>query len=167
MNTEAGKVEQFLTFKLSDKVFGIPINSVTEILEYQTVQEVPMMPEFILGAINLRGNIINVINLSNRLGAEAKEIDKYTCTIIVEANLHGNQFFIGLKVDSVHHVAEFQESQIDKAPAMGGQINTDFIYGMAKNDDNFTILLDVERLLTYRELEVLQQPSTPQLEGNI
>ncbi len=144
---------QYLTFVLGGELFAIGILAVKEIIEYTSVTEVPLMPAFLRGVINLRGSVVPVIDLSVRFGRAAGAVSRRTCIVIVETQMAGERRDIGVIVDSVNAVLEFPAAEIAPAPAFGANIRTDFIQGMAKVDGKFVILLDVDHVLALEELE--------------
>lgn len=152
---EAGSnsVHQFLTFALNDEVYGIGILQIREILEYDNLTVVPLMPDFISGVINLRGNVVPVVNLARRFGAEPRDVGKRTSIIIIDIKDSDQQSVeIGIIVDIVNEVIELADSDIAAAPAFGAKIRADFIKGMGKVDDRLMILLDVDHVLEIKEL---------------
>ncbi len=157
---------KFLSFFLGDETFAVSILQVKEIIEYGEVRPVPMMPEFIRGAINLRGHVVPIVDLSLRLGNDKIELSRRTCIIIVELTVGEEHMDVGLIVDAVSKVLDIDTSAIEKAPSFGGQINTDFIEGMGKCDEQFVILLNVSKILSLDDLKVLAdaQNLTPEEE---
>jgi len=146
---------QYLTFMLGGEVFAIGILAIKEIIEYQGVTVVPMMPAAIRGVINLRGAVVPVMDLSARFGQPSGEVGKRTCIVIVEMELDGERRDVGVVVDAVNAVLEIARAEIEPAPAFGARIRTDFIAGMGKVNGRFVILLDVERVLSNADLDAL------------
>ncbi|VAW78581.1 Positive regulator of CheA protein activity (CheW) [hydrothermal vent metagenome] len=149
------EMRQCLTFMLSGKVYGLDILNIKEIIEYGELTEVPMTPDFISGVINLRGSVVPVIDLNKRFLGKAIECSKRTSIIILEVNSADLVIEIGVTVDIVNEVLDIHSSEIEPPPKMGNQIQTNFINGMAKVDDKFLILLDVESLLSNDELSIM------------
>lgn len=160
LDIESEDAHKYLTFLLPGKVYAVSIMKVKEIIEYGKVIDVPMMPDFINGAINLRGQVIPVIDLNVRLGGEATEVARRSCIVVVDLLLAGRNMKVGLLVDAVSKVVDFQESQIDEAPSFNGNINTDYIEGMGKTDDGFIILLNIDNLLSMEDMKQFSQIST-------
>ncbi len=149
---------QFLTFMLSGETYGINILDIKEIIEYGNLTPVPMMPDFIAGVINLRGSVVPVVNLKRRFGDDASEIGKRTSIVVIEVDGDdGNTSEIGIIVDIVNEVIELAESSIEPAPGFGTRLRADFIKGMGKVGEQFLILLDVDHVLSIKELAVVQQ----------
>ena len=123
---------QYLTFSLSGEMFGVGILNVKEIIEYGNLTEIPMMPNFIRGVINLRGAVVPVIDLSARFGGKTTEVGRRTCIVIVEVPDEDTRHDIGIIVDAVSEVLEIPGSEIEPPPSFGAKIRADFIFGMGK-----------------------------------
>jgi purine-binding chemotaxis protein CheW len=151
-----GNVQQFLTFMLNDEEYGIGILHIREIIEYDNLTVVPLMPDFISGVINLRGNVVPVVNLARRFQHEPKDIGKRTSIVIIDIKDHdGESVEIGIVVDIVNEVIELASSDIAAAPSFGAKIRADFIQGMGKIEDKLMILLDVDKVLSINELSTV------------
>jgi purine-binding chemotaxis protein CheW len=150
---------QFLSFLLGNEIFGIGILKIREIIEYSDLTHVPMMPDFIPGVINLRGNVVPVIDLNARLYRKRTTIERKTCIIIVEVLIGKDKMDVGLMVDAVREVIDIPPSKIDPPPTLGAQIRVEYIYGIGKPDDTFLILLNADRILTLDDLKFIKQPN--------
>ena len=146
---------QFLTFQLAGEIYAINIQHIREIIEFGNLTQVPMVPNFIAGVINLRGSVVPVIDLATRFGDKATEITKRTSIVIIELDIEEQLLEIGVIVDIVNEVLELPAAEIEPAPSFGTSIRTDFIAGMGKVDGNFLILLDVSHVLSIDELSVV------------
>ena len=152
----SGNVQQFLTFVLSDEIYGVGILHIREIIEYDNLTVVPLMPDFISGVINLRGNVVPVVNLARRFEHQPKEIGKRTSIVIIDIKDNdGESVEVGIVVDVVNEVIELADSDIAAAPSFGAKIRADFIQGMGKIDDKLMILLDVDHVLSINELSTV------------
>jgi len=150
---KSGNVQQFLTFVLSDEVYGIGILHIREIIEYANLTVVPLMPDFISGVINLRGNVVPVVNLARRFGQQPKDIGKRTSIVIIDIKGSDEESVeVGIVVDIVNEVIELADSEIAAPPTFGAKIRADFIQGMGKIDDKLMVLLDVNHVLSINEL---------------
>ncbi|MBF0265631.1 MAG: chemotaxis protein CheW [Gammaproteobacteria bacterium] len=147
--------DQHLTFVLSEEEFAIPVITIKEIIEYGHLTNVPMVPEFIHGVVNLRGNVVPVLSLASKFGLENKEINKRTCIIILDAKVEDEVVVMGVIVDKVLQVIEIPEADIEPPPSLGATIRTDFIKGMGKIDDNFIVILDILRVLSAEEIALM------------
>ena len=150
--------QQYLTFLLGGEMFALAILNVKEIIEYGNLTEIPMMPTFIRGVINLRGSVVPVIDLSARFGGAATEIGRRTCIVIVEmkgADSGDASQDIGIIVDAVSEVLEIPRGEIEPPPSFGAKIRADFIAGMGKVSGKFVIILNVQRVLSVEEMAQL------------
>jgi len=149
------KTSQFLTFTIGKENFGMDLHQTREIIEYAGITQVPLMPQFLSGVINLRGEVVPVIDLSVRLGREAITLHKRTCVIVVELHSFEQHCVLGLLADAVNEVIEISAEDIEDAPAFGAKIRAEFIQGIAKKDQEFIVLLDAEKTLSPIELAYL------------
>lgn len=144
--------QQFLTFRIGAEFFGMALKQTREILEYTDVTTVPLMPKFLRGVINLRGEMVPVIDLSVRLGRDPLDVQRRTCIIVVELLVEEQLHVLGLLADAVSEVIDVSPDDIEDTPAFGAKIRADFIQGIAKRDGNFVVLLDANSALSVREL---------------
>jgi purine-binding chemotaxis protein CheW len=144
----AAEPSQYLTFMLGGEVFAIGILTIKEIIEYNSLTEVPMMPQCIRGVINLRGAVVPVMDLSARFGKPATAVTKRTCIVIVEIEADGERQDVGVTVDAVNEVLEIRPADIEPAPSFGANISTDFIHGMGKLNGKFVIILNTDHVLS-------------------
>jgi purine-binding chemotaxis protein CheW len=147
--------QQYLTFLLGGEMFAVGILNVKEIIEYGNVTEIPMMPPFIRGVINLRGSVVPVIDLSARFGHKQSQVGKRSCIVIVEVTEDGFRHDIGIMVDAVSEVLEIPGSEIEPPPSFGAKIRADFIFGMGKVAGKFVILLNIAKVLSVDEIAML------------
>lgn len=146
---------QYLTFTLGGEMFGVGILNVKEIIEFGNVTEIPMMPAFIRGVINLRGSVVPVIDLAARFGGKSTQIGRRTCIVIIEVLEEDTHHDIGVIVDAVSEVLEIPNSEIEPPPSFGTRIRAEFIQGMGKVAGKFVILLDIARVLSVEEIATL------------
>ena len=160
--TEITDTRQYLTFKLGDEVFAIDVSKVREVLDFTTITKIPRTPDFMSGVINLRGNVVPVVDL--RLCFEMSKTEKTvnTCIIVMEVRLEGELAVVGALADSVEEVIDLEPDQIQPAPRMGTQIRTDFIKGMGKRDAQFIMILDIDRVFSAEELAEARAQSLAQ-----
>lgn len=139
---------QYLTFVLRDEGFAIEINKVREVLDVTTLTRIPRMPDYLSGVINLRGSVVPVMDLGQKLGMGAIGHTKNTCIMIVELEVEGTMVEMGVLTDSVQMVLDLQAEEIEAVPRMGTNLNTEFIKGMGRQaEDKFLIILDIDRVL--------------------
>lgn len=155
-STTINEIRQYLTFKLSDEVFGVDVAQVREILDYIEITKVPQTPEFMCGVINLRGSVVPVIDMRLKFGLVAIEKTVNTCIIVMELTFESEKTILGALVDSVQEVFELDSNQIESAPKLGTRLKTEFIKGMGKRDEKFIILLDIDKIFSCEELEMVQ-----------
>jgi purine-binding chemotaxis protein CheW len=146
---------QYLTFVVASVVFAIPISAIKEIIEYRQPTDVPMMPSFMRGVINLRGRVVPVIDLSARFGRGKGETNRRSCIVIVELSQQEEQHAIGLAVDAVNAVLDIADADIEPPPSFGARLRADFISGMGKVADRFVIILEIDKVLSVDELSSL------------
>ena len=146
---------QYLTFTLGGEMFAVGILNVKEIIEYGNLTEIPMMPTFIRGVINLRGSVVPVIDLAARFGGKASELGRRTCIVIVEVADGDLQHDIGIMVDAVSEVLDIPGSEIEPPPSFGAKIRADFIFGMGKVAGKFVIILNINKVLSVEEIAQL------------
>ncbi|MDP2903323.1 MAG: chemotaxis protein CheW [Methylovulum sp.] len=158
----ADQFQQYLTFLVGKDNFGINILDVKEIIEINNITRIPKTPDYIRGVINLRGNVVPVIDLSARLDRQRSEITKLSCIVLVEVDVHGEGQVIGALVDQVNEILDIADANILPAPDFGADMRTDFIQAMGRVDDNFIILLAINRILSIDELSQLQRVASSQ-----
>ena len=146
---------QYLTFALGSEMFAVGILNVKEIIEYGNLTEIPMMPAFIRGVINLRGSVVPVIDLAARFGGSQTEVGRRTCIVIVEVEDEDAKHDIGIMVDAVSEVLDIPGSEIEPPPAFGAKIRADFIFGMGKVAGKFVIILNINKVLSVEEIALL------------
>lgn len=156
MNEDTINAMQYLTFKLEDEVYATNIAQVREVLEFSKVTKVPRTPDYMRGVINLRGRVVPVLDLKLRFGMSRTEKTVSTCVIIVEVQMDGEAMIIGALADSVQEVIEMDASVIEPPPKMGTKLNTDFILGMGKREEEFVIILDINKAFSGENLEAVK-----------
>jgi len=144
--------KQFLTFRIGNENYGLELSQTREIIEYAGITQVPLMPNFLRGVINLRGEVVPVIDLAVRLGRKSIEVQRRTCIIVVELTNNDQHHVLGLLADAVSEVIEMDDENIEDAPSFGANIRAEFIQGIAKQGEEFVVLLDANNALSIREL---------------
>jgi len=153
------KAAQYLTFKLGEETFGINIASVREVLKPTKITHIPAATEFLKGVINVRGNVVPVVDLQTKFHLPDAGQAKHTRVIIVESALGDDRTVLGALADSVDEVIELTSDQIEPAPRVGVRLDARFILGIGKRDGHFIILLDVARVFSEEELIMAQNAS--------
>lgn len=149
MSTNTAQVQdnatlRWVTFFLAQEKYGINVMQVQEVLRVSEIAPVPGAPEYVLGIINLRGNVVTVIDTRQRFGLNSKELDDSARIVIVESD----DQVVGIMVDSVAEVIDLQLSEIESAPNVGTEDSSKFIQGVASQEDELLIIIDLNKLLT-------------------
>jgi purine-binding chemotaxis protein CheW len=149
--------KQYVTFCLAEELFGVEVSRTREILSVISVTSVPQTPDYMLGVINLRGQVVPVIDMRLKLGLFAAEETQDTCIIVVEVLVDGEPIVVGALADAVREVLEIKSDAIEPPPRLGTRLNTEFIKGMGKIDENFLILLDIDKIFNSDEIALVQE----------
>jgi len=155
--SEAPSSGQYLTFLVSGDALGVDIGDVKEIIEITNITRVPMTPDYIRGVINLRGNVVPVVDLSARLGHGLNEISKRSCIILIEVSCGDEKQSLGMLVDQVQEIINIPIENRQPAPTFGTDVRVEFIQAMGRIEDKFVILLDITRVLSVEELAELSE----------
>ncbi|MCG8411943.1 MAG: chemotaxis protein CheW [Bacteroidales bacterium] len=156
-NEDFLKINSYLSFFLGEEEFATHVNKVLNILEMTEITEVPKSPDYMKGVINLRGTVLPVIDTRIKFGMTPTEYTNNTCIVVMEVEMDGEIVQIGALVDSVQAVLELDDSQIQPPPSIGSKYKSEFIYGMAKNEEKFIMLLDMERVFSSDEIVSLRE----------
>jgi purine-binding chemotaxis protein CheW len=147
------ELTQYLTFQLGGQEYALAIVKVREIVEYGALTKLPRTPAAIRGVINLRGNVVPVVDLALIFGVTSGPITARTCIIVVETSWEGERAVIGIIADAVNKVAQWSSEEVLPAPAFGTRMRVEFIKGMTKVAEDFVILLEIEKVLSDAELD--------------
>ncbi|CCH47644.1 chemotaxis protein CheW [Pseudodesulfovibrio piezophilus] len=150
-------INQFLTFTLGKEIFALDIGTVREVLELTSITKIPRTPEFMRGVINLRGHAVPVVDMRLKLGMSKGEDTVDTCIIIVEIEFDGEFTVMGALVDSVREVFEMMPDTIEPAPKMGAAINAEYIKGMGRQNEQFIIIIDINKIFSAEELAIAKE----------
>ena len=155
-NATPSRAGKYLTFGLGKEGYGLQILKVREIIGYMDITAVPQTPAYVRGVINLRGQVISIVDLRSKFGMPAVERTEETCIIVVEI-AHGDRTIsMGIVVDRVAEVISIAANAIEPAPRLGGGVDHQFILGLAKVGQAVKILLDIDRVLRPEELERIE-----------
>jgi len=158
MTTDAiDRTTQYLSFNLDDELFALDISKVREVIEFTSVTKVPQTPDFMRGVINLRGGVVPVVDLKEKFGIGQTEKTINTCVIISEVSIDGDIIVLGAMADAVDEVFDLLPENIEPSPRIGSQLNTEFLRGMGKKDDEFILILDIDKVFSMDELDLVQQ----------
>ena len=145
------QIIQWVTFALTDEIYGIDVMSVQEVLRGVEITPVPGTPDYVLGIINLRGKVVTVLDTRQRFGLPSREMDDNSRVIVMEIG----EDIIGILVDSVAEVVYLRQSEIDVAPNVGNRESSRYIKGVYSSDGELLILVDLKELLTDEKGELL------------
>lgn len=148
----AGK---YLTFYLADEEYAVEILKVQEIIQMQNVTKVPRVPPFVRGIINLRGKVIPILELRIKFGMDSVEDTDKTAIVVIKISNGESDVTTGIIIDDVKEVKDLEAGNIEAAPSFGTDIDTDFIMGICKAETNVSILLDIDKILTDKEVSSL------------
>ena len=155
--SEDVKAPQYLSFRIAGTDYGLPILAVKEILEFEETTRVPGTPPSIRGIINVRGQVVPVVDLAVRFGECGTVPSKQTCILVVEAGFGAEPLTVGVLADAVNEVLDLPISEIEDPPTFGENVRLDYVIGMGKVGKQFVLLLDAERVLTASEAELAAQ----------
>ncbi len=149
---------KYLTFALANEEYGLEILKVREIIGYMEITAVPQTPGHVKGVINLRGQVIPVVDLRAKFGMATADVTEQTCIIVVEITQAGRTFNTGIIVDRVQEVLDISGQDIEEAPQFSASVDTSFILGMGKIGDKVKILLDIDRVLAGGDIGAISGP---------
>lgn len=155
--SNAVDVKLYLTFLLGREQFGIPVNEIREVIEYKQIFKIPRVPDYLKGIINLRGEVVPIIDLHSRFYSSISEITGTTSIVVVEMDDDNRKTPLGVIIDSVKAVTELHENNIESVPEIGSNIRGDFVEGIGKIGDQFVILLKMQNILNIDELSNIDE----------
>jgi len=160
MTTEEKQINSYLTFKLGNELFAAHVGKVLNILELTRITEVPKAPAYMKGVINLRGSVLPVVDTRIKFNMSPTQFSKNTCIIVMNLNIDGEEVELGALVDSVQEVIEIQKDQIKAPPSIGAKYKSEFIIGMIKLDEQFVMLLNIDKVFSSDDIIQIQESST-------
>ncbi|MFW6226980.1 MAG: chemotaxis protein CheW [Bacteroidota bacterium] len=156
-NQTGKKLNSFLSFKLGEETFAANVGKVLNVLEMTKITKVPKAPEYMKGVINLRGTVLPLIDTRIKFGLEPTEFTTNTCILVLDVNLEGESVHVGALVDSVQEVLEINEAEVGAPPSIGNKYRSEFIEGVARVNDEFIMLLDMDLIFSLDELRNLKE----------
>ena len=150
----------YLTFTLGQEEFAVDVSKVREVLEFTKITKVPKTPDFMRGVINLRGSVVPVVDLKMKFGMEKTEQTINTCIVVMEVTIGDKATILGGLTDAVQEVVELEPEQIEAAPKIGTSLDTDFISGMGKRNEEFIIILDIDKVFSEEDHELIKKAET-------
>ena len=151
-NLAEDEVLQWVTFQLEHETYGINVMQVQEVLRYTEIAPVPGAPDYVLGIINLRGNVVTVIDTRSRFGLPAGDLSENSRIVIIEAEKQ----VIGIMVDSVAEVVYLRQSEIETAPNVGNDESAKFIQGVCNKNNELLILVELDKMMSEEEWSDLE-----------
>jgi len=150
------EINAYLSFKLGNEVFAVHTENVLHILEMCKVTKVPGTPQYLMGVINLRGSVLPIVDLRIKLGMQQAEKTINTCIIAIEITINKMQVIMGIIVDSVQAVVEFEKTDLLPPPSLGSNYHSEFIVGVTNINDNFIMVLDMDAIFSADQIFVLK-----------
>jgi purine-binding chemotaxis protein CheW len=150
-------INSYLTFKLGDEFFAANVNKVLNILEMTKVTKVPKAPAYMKGVINLRGSVLPLVDTRIKFDMTETEFTTNTCILVLDINLNNESVHVGALVDSVQEVLEIDDINIQPPPSIGTRYRSEFIEGVAKIEDEFVMILNMDLIFSTDELSLLRE----------
>jgi len=150
-------MDTYLSFRLGREVFAASVHHVVNILELKPITKVPHAPSYMSGVINLRGQVLPVIDMRVKFGMEPTEPTVDTCIIVLNLTIDNDDVMLGILVDAVSEVLELEDEKIEPSPSIGTKYKAEFIKGMWKKDENFIMLLNIDLIFTRDEIIVVDE----------
>lgn len=151
------ETSQYLTFKLGDELFALDVKQVREVLDLIPITKVPRAPDFMRGVINVRGSVVPVVDMRLKFGMSQIANSLDTRIVVMEVSLDEEITVLGALADSVHEVVELEPSHIERPPRIGSRWKHEFIKGIGKRDEQFLIILDIDRVFSSDELAIVEE----------
>lgn len=165
MENENKIIHSYLSYKVGNETFATNVKNVKEILESDKITKVPHSPSYIMGIINLRGTVLPIVDARIKFGLPKKEGDQSSCVLVLNIELDNEEIILGALVDSVLEVFEIEDSQIIPPPTYGSKYKTEFIAGMFKIQEDFVMLMDMNKVFSPEEISIVQENSK-EIESN-
>ena len=157
MMGEDVNMNSYLTFKLGGELFSISVFKVIEIIEFPEVTKVPNSPAYLLGVVNLRGNVIPLVDTRQKFSMDVRSIGIHTNVIIMELDIEGEMMLVGGVVDEVLDVIDLSKEQIKPSPTLGSRYKPEFILGMGEINEQYYMLIDIDKVFSTDEIIVLKE----------
>jgi len=152
MTSDLSDFQTYLSFKLGEEVFAINVSKVLNILEMKPITRVPKSPDYLIGVINLRGNVLPVVDLRIKFGLPEISITVDTNIIVLSIEKDGETIMLGILIDAVREVLEFKNDEISPSPAIGTKYSSAFIKGMWRVNENFIMILDIDKVFSFEDV---------------
>ncbi len=156
-NNIAAESNSYLSFKVGGELFAAHVSKVLNILELEKITKVPQAPDYMLGVINLRGSVLPVVDSRIKFGMPVNDIKDGNCIVVNEIQLDSETVKVGALVDSVEEVMEVEQKDILDPPSIGKRYHTEFISGVVKKDENFIMILDMNKVYSIEEVSIFNE----------
>ena len=161
------KINSFLSFRIKDETYAINAGKILHILEMVKITKIPKAPEYMKGVINLRGTVLPIIDMRTKLELDTENLSLNACILVLELRVKNKKLQLGAIIDEVKEVLELQEENIKPSPSIGSKYSADFIEGVAIVNEDFVMILDIEKILSSKEFDSLKKISTTQVGKNL
>jgi purine-binding chemotaxis protein CheW len=158
------EIRSYLSFKIGNEMFAANVRHVHNIIELVPITKVPHSPSYMLGIINLRGQVLPVVDTRVKFGLSATAATNNTCILVMEVSIENESILVGALVDGVSEVLEIGAENIKSAPSLGAKFKSDFITGVFHNGDSFIMLLDMDKVFSADELLTLMDSVPEQVQ---
>ena len=158
---ESRESAQYLSFVLDEKLFAFDVLKTREVLSYTKITPIPCTPSYVAGVLNLRGSVVTVMDFRLKFGMGEVAVTDDSAIIIVEANYGDEMAVVGALVDAVKGVLRFEKDQIEPPPKVGMKFSADLINGIGKRNDDFVVILNVDRVFSEDELAMVKEAYEP------
>ena len=165
--SENTAVKSYLSFRLEEEIFALGVDRVIEILEVPKITKIPRAPDYMTGVINLRGNVLPLVDTRIKFGMTPLEFTVNTCIVVIEIEIEGESIRLGILVDAVLEVLEVDDSTMQSSPSIDAKYKLEFIKGMVNVQDNFIMLLNIDEVFTLENIEQLKVTKNPENETEI
>ena len=155
--SEQIQINSYLTFRLGKEEYAAHVSKVLNILEMTDITAVPKSPEYMKGVINLRGMVLPVIDTRLKFGMPETAYTDKTCIVVMDLEMDGGIVHVGALVDEVVAVVELEKNQVKPPPSIGDTYKSDFITGLAKMDDHFIMILDLIKIFSTNEINIIKE----------
>jgi len=160
MTDQTDVLKSYLTFRLGDELFAANVGKVLEILEIPRITKVPRSPHYMRGVVNLRGSVLPVIDARAKFGLPEVDDTINSCIIVLDVEIEDHHITIGTVVDGVQEVMDIEDGHIQPAPSIGSRYKSEFIDGMVKINEQFIMMLNLDKVFSSEEANILQDISS-------
>lgn len=156
-NRLAAETAQYLTFGLGGEEYAANILQVREVVQFSALTRVPHAPSWIRGVLNLRGSVVPVVDLAVKFGQEPTQVTARTCIVLFDLQWETERTLLGVLAETVNEVVQLRPDELEPPPALGTHVRLDFLLGMARTEERFALVLDVDRVLSEQEIQAVER----------